>query len=219
MPDHRRGRQPGIKPPRRHRDIWIKRGQPPDMRLVNQGIRPTAPRGCILAPIRPVIDHHRLRHRESRVARIKRQIPPRRADPVAHQGIRPAQPPVIGPRVRVHQQLVRIEPMPVFGRIGAMGAIAVKLPGPHPVDPHMPDVAVAFMKQHPGHFLAAVVREQAQFQKMGIGRKHREIDAADIDRRPQRPRLARRRMHPRQDARQIAFGRLRHPFSSAYKPA
>ena len=172
----------------------------------------------IAAPMNPILDHHRFRHGKGRIPGVIAQIPARRPDAVAHQRIRPAQPSVMGAGIGVQQQLVRVEAVAIFRRIGAMGTKAVALPRPHPVHPHVPDIAIPFAKQHPGHFLAAILGKQAQFDQMGMRRKHREIDASGIDAGPHRPGPPRSLFHARRTARQIAADQG-HPFSSAYSPA
>ena len=111
--DHRRMRQARIAAPQLLGDDRVTHGQALDMGLVDHRIGHRHLRRRIIAPVERRVHHHRFRHGKGRVAGVERLIPPRRADLVAHQRIRPAQPPRQPHGIGVQKQLVRVEPVPL----------------------------------------------------------------------------------------------------------
>src|SRR4051812_18938336 len=77
----------------------------------------------VVAPIEAVVVDDGFRHRAGTVAPIHAQIALGRIQPIAEQGIGPADAADEFPSVRIEQQLVRIETMSVFGVVGTVHAI------------------------------------------------------------------------------------------------
>ena len=133
--------QTAIGPGRLHAGARIDR-EPADVQLVNHGRGPRQAERLIAAPVEVLVRDDAL-WRGARVVDVReRQVLPRRRWVVAHgeSGIairrwnnRPG--------ARIQHQLVRVEAMPVMGRVRSGDAKAIELPGPNPFEPDVPDVA------------------------------------------------------------------------------
>ncbi len=82
--------------------------------------------------------------------------------------------------IGIQQQLVRIEAVALFGRIGPVDAIAVELSGRDVVEIAMPDVLGTLRHFDALELAATLTVEQAQLDLLGIGREQREIGAASV---------------------------------------
>ena len=156
MVDHRIGTKAQIRAAQMRVDAGMKCGKALDMRLVDQRFGRRGARCSVTAPTERRVDDHRFGHRKGAVAGVIRQIATRAADLVAHHRVRPFQPPLQRAGVGVQQQLVRIEPVPVFGRIGAVRAKAVNGAQRQPADMDVPDIAIAVAQRQAGQLLAAI---------------------------------------------------------------
>ena len=184
MLQHRIGAQPQHGAAQRGGHARMQGGQALDMRLVNHRVGQRG-LGCrIFAPLKGRVDHNRFRHGKGAVAGVEGQVCARAAHLVAHQGIRPAQPPLQRAGIGIDQQLVGVEAVPGLGLIGAMGAKAIKRARHQARHALMPDVAVALAERQARGFLAPVGREQAQIDPFGMGRKDREIHAIPVETGP-----------------------------------
>ena len=97
------------------------------MRLIDHRIGPGDVRRPVVAPIEAVVGDHRFEHPGRAVAPIERKIGASRMEAVAEQRVRPFELAGERFRIRVEQQLVRIEAMAGAGVVRAIGAIAVDL--------------------------------------------------------------------------------------------
>ena len=78
-------------------------------------------------PVEVRVYHHAFRHEGRAVALVKTEIVVRMPDRVAEQRAIPGQLAVMGARIGVEQQLVRVEAVAGIGLVGAMHAVAVDL--------------------------------------------------------------------------------------------
>src|SRR6185436_6616651 len=97
-----------------------------NMQLIDHGVVERRARSTIIAPRERGIDHTRLRHACRTVMLVERQILFRMTDAIAELRVTPPDLPLDMLRVRLDQQLVRVEAMPTLGLIWAMHTIAVK---------------------------------------------------------------------------------------------
>jgi len=144
------------------------------MGFVDQSFSPWATDGIVARPVEGRVLHHALDHErrgiatvESKVVAGRKIVTPKRIVPLQRTGDLA--------RIRVQQQLVGVEAMALLRLVGAVGAIAVELPGLH--IRHVAGEDRAFPAGHfqPRQFLRAVRREQAQFHGLGILGKDREM--------------------------------------------
>jgi hypothetical protein len=118
MIDHRARAQAaiGAAPFRRH--VRALLGQAFDVRLVDDGVFPRDARRLVASRDGGLVDHHRLRHAAGIVVPVERQIGAGVPGAIAEMRIAPHQAAGERFRVRVDQQLVRVEAESALGRIG-----------------------------------------------------------------------------------------------------
>jgi hypothetical protein len=170
----------------RRADLFQQRRQALHVRLVDHRLRPWRLGTAIAVPVERVGGDHRLRHGRGAIAAIEAEVAARRADVIAVNRVGPAQLSGQAPGVGVQQQLVRIEPVALFRRIGAIGAEAVELAGASMRQIAVPDLVGAFRQRIARQLLAARGVEQAEVHAFGIGREHRKIDAQTVKGRAER---------------------------------
>ncbi len=84
-------------------------------------------------------------------------------------------------RVGIEQQLVRIEAVPLLGRVGPVDAKAVELAGPEASDVAVIDLVGVFGQLDPHRLADAVAVEEADLDGLGILREDCEIDAIAVE--------------------------------------
>ncbi len=83
-------------------------------------------------------------------------------------------------RVRLDEQFVRVEPVPLRGIVGSVGAVAVKRSGSGFGQVAVPDFVGPLTDVDPLQFVLPRLVEDAQFDLFGVRRKQREIDALAV---------------------------------------
>src|SRR5262249_17892490 len=144
MIDHRGGGQAAIRPAPRRRHVLSKLGEALDVRLVNDRVLPGNGRPAFCAPGEGLVDDHTLGHTARIVAPVKRKIAACATSAVAEMRIAPYEPPGELLRIRIDEELVRVEAQSALGLIGAMHPIAIELPRHHIAEIAMPDILGAF---------------------------------------------------------------------------
>ena len=91
-------------------------------------------------------------------------------------------------RVRIEQQLVRVEAMSFLGPVGAVDAVAVEQAGPRLRQVAVPDLVGALAQLDALQLAPAGRVEEAQLDALGVLREQREVDAL---RRPRSRRAGR----------------------------
>ena len=191
MLQHRVGAKAQHGAAQRRGHARMQGGQALDMGLVDHRVGQRG-LGCrILAPLKGGVGHHRFGHGKGTVAGVKGQVGARAAHLVAHQRIRPPEPPLQRAGIGVKQQLVGVEAVPGLGLIGTMGAKPVKRARHQARHALMPDVAIALAERQARGFLAPVGREQAQLHPFRMGRKDGEVHAIPVKAGPHRKGAAR----------------------------
>ena len=166
-------------------DVRMAHGVAADMRLVDHRLGPRHPGPGVLAPGERLLDHPAFGHRSGVVAAVERQVGARRSEPEAVMGVGPAHQPRQGPGVGIHQQLVGVEPVALFGGIGAVHPVAVDLPGLDVRQIAVPDAVGVLRQGDPLQLPVTRTVEQAQVDAGGIGREQGEVDAVAVPGRPQ----------------------------------
>src|SRR5262249_53893309 len=88
--------------------------------------------------------------------------------------------PVERARIRIDQELVRIEPVTLLRRIEAMHAIAVAPASRDAGDIAVPEIACAFGKREPRDFLRSGVVEEAELDLLRMRGEEHEIRAVGV---------------------------------------
>ena len=181
MVDHRRRAQPAIGAAPARRDVVALLRQALDVGLVDDGVLPGDVRPDLAAaPVEVLVDHDRLRHAARVVAAVEGKILARAAGAIAEMRVAPDQPSGDPLGVGIEQQLVGIEAVAALGRVGAVDAITIELPGRDVVEIAVPDVLVALEQFDPLEFAAALAVEQAKLDLLRIGREQRKVGAPPV---------------------------------------
>ena len=181
MVDHRRRAQPAIGAAPARRDVVALLRQALDVGLVDDGVFPGDVRPYLAAaPVEGLVDHDRLRHAAGIVAAVKGKILARAPRAIAEMRVAPHQPAGDPLGIGIEQQLVGVEAVAALGRIGAVDAIAIELPGRDVVEIAVPDVLVALGQFDPLEFAAALAVEQAKLDLLRIGREQRKVGAPSV---------------------------------------
>src|SRR5262249_24490998 len=109
--------------------------------------------------------------------------------------VAPDQAPCQLPRIRIEEELVRIETQSALGLIRALHAVTVELSRRDIVEVAVPDVLGAFRQRDALDLAPTMAVEQAKLHFFGIGRKQREISSAPVPSGSQRMRRPCRNPH------------------------
>ena len=186
MRDHAGLGQPAVRAACRGRHIVALLRQPFDVRLVDDGVFPRRLRPRLVAPGMRHVDHHGLVHRAGIVAPVERQVLLLVAGAVAEMRIGPGEMAAELLAVGIDQQLVRIEAVARFRRVGPVHAIAVELARRDVGEIDVPDVLGALRQRDALDFASAVAVEQAKLDLGGVGGEQGEVGAAAVPIRAQR---------------------------------
>ena len=136
--------------------------------------------GRLQVGARGVFHHHGFGHVAGAVAAVERQIAARVPDAVAVKRVVPVHAALQQPRVRVDQQLVRVEPVAALGFIGPVDAVAVQLAWAQVRQVAVPDLVRVLGQRHPRRLAPTAGIEKAQLDPLGVHREQREVDAAAV---------------------------------------
>src|SRR5690606_25855174 len=145
------------------------------MGLVNDCFRPWPTDRGIARPVEVRVLHHALHREGGAVALVEGKVGRLVADAIAVKRVVPRKfaGDLLG--IGIEQQLVGIEPMPLFRLVGSMGAIAVERARFEARDIAGPDVSLPLGQGQPGCLLLAVVAEKAKVDLFGMGGKDGEM--------------------------------------------
>ncbi len=177
--------------------------EPAHVQLVDDRVRPGRLRPDVVRPVVVIVDHDPLGDERRRVAVVAHGVRDVLLRPVPHVPVHlrgQDEVAVDGPRVRVQQQLRRIEPGARPGVPAAVHPEPVALPGPHAGQEAVPDLVRELGQCAPG--LGAVGVEEAHLHRLRALRPQREVGArrpvrAGPKPRPQRVRGPRPHRGPR----------------------
>src|SRR5499433_1584353 len=195
MIEHRRCRQPAVCPAPSGRHILAKLSQSLDVSLVDDGVLPGDRRSTFFAPREGFVDDHAFRYSTRIVAPVEREVGARAARAIAKMRVAPDQTPCELPRIRIDEELVRIETQSALGLIRAVNAVTVELSRRDIVEVAVPDVLGAFRQRDALDLAPTMAVEQAKLHFFGIGRKQREISSAPVPSGSQRMRRPCRNPH------------------------
>ena len=172
------------------RDVAMKRRHALDVRLVDDRVGPGVLRPDVRPPGHRRVNHLAFRHDECRVAPVERQIPAPVTDPIAEHSVMPADLAMQRQCVRVEQQLVGVEAVPVTRLVGTMHPVAVELTGAHLGQIAMPDFMGVFRQRDAGDLAAPAVVEEAQLHLRRVRGEKSEVDPRTVPGRAERKRAA-----------------------------
>ena len=172
------------------RHFRVKPGVAAHVRLVDDGAVPrhVVP-GLLALPVEARIHHHALRHEGRAVSLVEREVGVPVAQHVAEHRRVPAQAADVRARVRVEQQLVGIEAMALFGRVGPVHAVAVHGAGADLGHVAVPGLVAVFRQLDAFFFFESMVKE-TDLDLGRAGGEQREIDALAVPGRAARIRQA-----------------------------
>src|SRR5205085_2412938 len=142
-----------------------------DVRFVDNCLAPRDVRRAIVAPIEAVVDDHRLGHPARRVVHVTSEVLGSTAQPISEDRRAPINFAAESARIRIDEQLVRIESITFTRRIATMYSVAIQLPWPDAQHVAVPDVARLLRQSQTRGLLAIDVVEQAQLDMPGVLRK------------------------------------------------
>ena len=119
-----------------------------DVRLVDHGLVPGPARRRVVFPVERVVDDDALRHAGGAVVLVWRQVVRVFAHRVVEQRVLPVRLTGQGARVRVDEQLRRVEAQPFLRVVRTVGAQAVELACLQPRHEAVPDVAHLLSQRH-----------------------------------------------------------------------
>jgi hypothetical protein len=161
-------------------DVVAQHGQAAHVGFINDGVGPWNVGGPVVAPVEAVVGDDRLDHPGRAVAPVEGEIGALRGDPKTKQSVGPAQTPVDAPRIRIEQQLMRIESVPGLRLVGSMGAITIEQARTRIGQIAVPDF-IGELRQREARDLASPRRiEQTKLDPLGMRREHCEIDAETV---------------------------------------
>ncbi len=178
--DHRRCREPGVRAAQRWRHVRMLFREAAHVELVDHHVAPRHVGAAILSPSERRIDDLAFRHRVRAVAPIEGQVGALVADGVPEQRVAPAERADEVARVRVEEQLVRIEAQAFLGTIGSVHAIAVQHAGPRLRQIAVPDLVGALGERNPLQFAPPGGVEDAQVDALGVLGKQSEVHALAV---------------------------------------
>ncbi len=178
--DDRRGRESRIGAAILRRHIGMLHREAAHVHLVDDRVVPRRAGMLVIAPGECGIDHLALRHAERVIAPVERQIAPRTADAIAEVRVRPRQLTDDRLRVRIEQELVRVEAVSLLRLIGSVHAISIQFSGARFGQIAMPHLISLFAQPHALQLAAAAAVEQAQLDALSVFGKQREIDALAV---------------------------------------
>ena len=192
-----RRHQPRIRPAQVLRHIGMTRREPLDVHLVDDRLTPRNARRPIVPPRERRIDDDRLRHPRRAVAPIESQIRVRMPDLIPEQRITPRHRPINRPRIRIQQQLRRIEPMPRLRLPRPLHPIPIPHPRPRLRKVHMPHM-LRLLRDRDARL--PIPLKQTKLDPSSVLGKERKVDPRPIPSRAKRigpPRPPTHRNGPR----------------------
>src|SRR4029079_1785453 len=165
------------------RHLRVQLGEAAHVRLVDDRVVPRRARIAIVAPRERRIDDLAFRHAARVVASILRQVGALAADAITEMRIAPRERADDRLRVRIEQQLLRIEAMALLRLIRTVHAIAVELAGPRFGQVAMPDLIGLLAQRDALQLAPPAIIEQAQLDAIRKLREQREVDPLAVPRR------------------------------------
>jgi hypothetical protein len=168
------------------RHVGVEPGEPLHVGFVDHRPVPRDGGRAVAAPIERGVDHDPLRHAERAVRVVHDPVVPRLIERVGEGMGVPPNRSGQGARIRIDQQLGRVEPEPAGRLIGSVDPIAVVLARSDPVDVAVPDVIRTFAEAlHPVGFLGLRRVEETEVHLHGVPGEEREVGSLAVPGRPE----------------------------------
>ena len=189
------GRETGIRAAQVVAHARMTAREPFHVHLVDDGVGPRGRRRPVVLPVEVLVDDDALGDRRRVVVTVRHEIGVRIRSRNVRQGVRTVMQhrPLDRLRIRVDQQLVRIEAVADGRVVRTVHAIPVALPRTDAAHIAMPVERGSLGQLDPR--LAICVVEQAELDATRVLREEREVRAAPVRRRTEGERLARPDLH------------------------
>ncbi len=205
--DRGRVRETGVRPAQLLGDPGMQLGEPPDVHLVDDRVRPRSLRPPVVRPVVVIVHHDTLRDVRRRVPVVPDGVRDLLLRPVPDMAVHLRRQPEVAVHragVRVEEQLGRVPAGAGPGVPAAVHPVAVALARQHPGHETVPDLVRQLGQPGPG--LLARLVEQTQLDRLRPARPQREVGAghpvrADPETGAQRRRRARPHGHAGRPAR------------------
>ena len=194
MLDDRRLGEPREGAAKLERKLGVELGEAAHVKLVEDGPLPWHPRTCGVTPQAARFDHPALRHVARVVPAVERQVSGGAVEPVAEVDRVRLERAVQRLRVRVDQQLVRVESVARTRIVRPVDAIAVEHAGMQVAVVAVPHLVRVLGQRDALQLAPPGLVEQAELHLLRMLGEQREVDAPPIPGRAQRrrpPRLDR----------------------------
>jgi hypothetical protein len=177
--EHRVVREPFVRATELARHVGVEHGEPLHVRLVEDRVRPRDVGARVALPVeRAHVDHDRPRHERRAVLEARGKVVLPGLTRVAEHGLRGVARAPHSARVRVDQELLRVEPVAGLGLVGAEDPVAVLLARAEPLDPAVEHVHRAFAERDSG--LASGLVEEAKIDARRVLAEDREVYARRV---------------------------------------
>ncbi len=186
VPDRRVGGKARVGAPEILAHARHPLGEALHVQLVDDRLVPGAPQEVVALPLERLVEDDRLGDRGGIVGRVHEQV----VAVLVGEGASaiPLHRPLDRLRVRVDQQLVRVEAVPPLGGPRPVDPVAVALPGADPGE-----IAVPVVRRVAGELVAGLdvrVVEEAQHDTLRVLRREGEVRTAAVPARAERERLS-----------------------------
>ncbi len=168
----------------------VRHREAAQIHLVDHRLVPGTARVTVVAPAELGLDDTAFRHAAGVVPAVEGEIGAWRAGAIAEMRIVPFERAVEGASVGIEHQFVRVEPVPAFGLVGSVDAIAIKQAGAGIRQIAVPDLVRALRQRYAGDLARAAAVEETELHLLGVRREQREVDAGAVPGRAQRRRTA-----------------------------
>ena len=193
--ERRLGREAGVRAAQVLPHTGVRAREPLHVHLVDDGVGPRRRRRPVVLPVEVGIDDDALRDRRRVILTVRDEIGVRVAGRHVRQRVPALLPhrPLDRLRIRVDQQLVRVEAVARSRLVGAVDAIPVALPGTDAAHVAVPVERGALGQLDPR--LAVGLVEQAELDALRVLGEEREVRAFAVPARTKGERLARPDVH------------------------
>ena len=188
--DHLARGEPRVLSLVRGNDVGMAPRVAAHVELVHDAFVGGVARAALAAPVERGIDDPRLRHRRGAIAAVEGEVLALAAEGIAELRVGDLRGTDDGARVRVEEQLVRIEAMARVRLVRAVHAIAVELARAHLRQTAVPDEVGALAQREAAHLALAGLVEEAQLELLGVLRVDREIHSLAVPGRAEGMRRA-----------------------------
>ena len=181
VPDSGFGGQAQVGPAQWFGNLGMQLREAAHMSLIDHRLVPGRPQRLVVSPAEGLIGDNAKRRTVGVVPVVEGHVAGGIADAVSEHGVRPAQLSADGPGIRVQENLVGVEPMPVVGIEGTVNPIPVQLTGLDVGQIAVPHQFRLFAQRDAVGFGAVVLGiKQAQFNTCGVFGEDGKVHAGSV---------------------------------------